>query len=217
MFHAVLAEGLLEVGRSSAELRAHPCAPEEQIRGFAFQNVEVLFFGQVDGAAAGELEDHAFDHAQRDLGDDFQDLEAPHLDREPDGADVEKVTEENREVIPEQRVDGLLAAPHHRLVDDVVVNERRGVDELRDRAVRRPLRSLVAACTRREQHQSGAHALTAATVNVAARRLHELELALHLVANDLLDSIEVGLDLRKKCPRWTTRAREAEDEFLANP
>ena len=49
--------------------------------------------------------------------------------------DVEEVAEQDRDVVAPLRVDGQAAAPQLGVVDDVVVHERRGVDELDDRGV----------------------------------------------------------------------------------
>ena len=60
------------------------------------------------------------------------------------------------------------AAAHLRVVDDVVVDQRRGVDELDDRRVQHRALALVAAEPRRHQQHGRADALAAARLDVFA-------------------------------------------------
>ena len=62
--------------------------------------------------------------------------------------DVEEVAGQHRDVVPPLRVDRLPAPPHVGIVDDVVVHERRGVDELDDGGVEDGARAGIAAQTR---------------------------------------------------------------------
>ena len=173
---------------------------EEEVGRLALEDVEVLVDGEIHGAAPRELQDHSLDHAKRDLGDDLENLEAPHLDRHADRADVEEIAEEHGEIVPEEVVDRALPAPHDGLVDDVVVDQSRGVDELRDRAVLRGLFALVAAGSRGQQQERRTDTFSAAAVDVAAARLDDLELALYLVANERLDRVEISLNRAEDVP-----------------
>ena len=132
---AVLAQRLLLLGADLAEHAADLRAAAKQVRRLAADDLEVLFFGEVDDAVLGELVELAFDHAQRDVAQQPDDVERVLRERHRHRLDVEEVAGEHRDVVAPLRVHGLPAAPHIRIVDDVVVDERRGVDELDDRGV----------------------------------------------------------------------------------
>ena len=125
----------------------------------------------------------------------MQNLEAAHLDREPNRADVEKIAQEDGEIVSEQSVDRWLPAPHDGFIDDVVMDERRSMDELGDGAILRPLVARIAAGAGGDEEKRRTDALATAAVDIATTGLDELELALHFVADDLLDGIEIVLDL----------------------
>ena len=115
-------------------------APGEQIRRLAADDVEVLFLGQIDVAVLGQLVDLAFDDAQRHVAEQPDDLEVVLRQRQRHRLQIQEVAEEHRDVIAPPRVHGLAAAAQLRLVDDVVVDERRGVNEL-DAPTRRARRA----------------------------------------------------------------------------
>ena len=89
------------------------------------------------------------------------------------------------------RVDGQAAAPQLGVVDDVVVDERRGVDELHDRRVQLGVFALVAAEARRHQQDCGAHALAAALLDVLPDLGDERDLRLQVTAKLALDPDQI--------------------------
>ena len=93
----------------------------------------------------------AFDHAQRDVAQQPDDLERVVRERQRHRLDVEVVAEQHRDVVAPPRMHGQPAAPQIGVVDDVVVDERRGVDELDDRRVQHRAVAFVAAQARRHQ------------------------------------------------------------------
>ena len=117
----------------AAEHAADLGAAAEQIRGLAADDLEVLFLGDVDVAGLGELVELPFDHAQRDVAEQADDLQRILRERHRHRLDVEVVAEQDGDVVAPPRVHGQAAAPEVGAVDDVVVHQRRGVDELHDR------------------------------------------------------------------------------------
>ena len=134
---AVLAQRLLALGADLAEHAADLGAAAEQIRRLAPDDVEVLVFGDVRVAVLGQLEQLAFDHPQRDVAQEAHDVERVVRQRQRHRLDVQVVAEQHRDVVAPARMHGEAPAAQIRVVDDVVVDERRGVDELDDRRVQR--------------------------------------------------------------------------------
>ena len=88
----------------------------------------------------------------------------------------------------------LLPSPQLRIVDDVVVDERRGVNELDDRRVENGARAGVAAQPRRHQQHGRTHALAAALLDVVPDFGNDADLGLHLPLELAFDRFEIGAD-----------------------
>ena len=86
---------------------------------------------------------------------------------------VEPVAEQDGEVVAPQLVDGLPSAAQRRVVDDVVVDQGRGVDQLDHRGVGDLLLAVALEHAGAEQQQGRAHALAAAVEDVLAGFLDE--------------------------------------------
>ena len=126
----------------------HPAdlrAAAEQERGLPADDLEVLFFGDVDVAGLRELIQLTFDHPQRHVAEQPDDLQRILRQRHRHRLDVEVVAEQHGDVVAPARVHGKPAAPEIGAIDDVVVDERRGVDELDHRRVEDGAVPLIAA------------------------------------------------------------------------
>ena len=143
-------------------------------------------------AVLGELVDLAFDHAQRDVAQQPHHVERVLRERHRHRLDVEEVAGENRDVVPPARVHRHLAAPQLRVVDDVVVDERRRVDEFDDGGVEDGARTGVPAETRGHQQHGGADAFTAARLDVTSDFRDDPDLRLDLSLELAFDSLEIG-------------------------
>ena len=97
-------------------------------------------------------------------------VEAVLGERQRHRLEVQEVAEQHRDVVAPPRVHGLAPAPQLRFVDDVVVDERRGVDELDHRRVQHGALAGVAGHPRRHQQHGRADALAAAVLDVVADR-----------------------------------------------
>ena len=94
----------------AADLRA----AAEQVRGLAADDLEVLFLGDVDVAGLGELIELPFDHPQRDVAEQADDLERVLRQRHRHRLDVEVVAEQDGDVVAPARVHGQPAAARRR-------------------------------------------------------------------------------------------------------
>ena len=138
-------------------------AAGEQVRRLAPDDVEVLVLGDVDVAVLRELVQLALDHPQRDVAEQPDHLERVLRQRQRHRLDVEEVAEQDRDVVAPLRVHRQPPAAHSAVVDDVVVDERRRVDELHDGRVQHRALALVAAEPRGHQQHGRADALAAAS------------------------------------------------------
>ena len=201
------------LGADLAEHAADLGAAAEQIRGLAADDLEVLVLGEIDDAVLRQLVDLALDHPQRDVAQQPDDVERVLRERHRHRLDVEEVAGEHGDVVAPLRVHRLPPAAHVGIVDDVVVDERGGVDELDHRGVEDRARAGVAAQPRGHQQHRRAHALAAALLDVAADLGDDADLRLDLPLELALDRFEVGahglehlnqvrLGLRER--RWTS-------------
>jgi hypothetical protein len=142
------------IGRDLAEHPANLCTTAEQVGGLAADDVEVLVLGDVGIAVLGELVEFALDH--------LEGVRQRHRHR----LDVQVITEQHGDVVAPAGVHGEAAAAQFGLVDDVVVHEGGGVNELDHGRVEHRAVALVAAQPRRHQQDGRAHALAAAGLDV---------------------------------------------------
>ena len=122
------------------------------------------------------------------------------------GLDVEVVAEQHRDVVAPSRVHGQSAAPQIGVVDDVVVDERRRMDELHDGGVQDGAVAGVAAQPRRHQEDGRSHAFPAARADVLPDLRNQRDPGLDVTAEFLVDFLEV-------CPDRFEDLREGERFF----
>ena len=183
---------LLLARRRRAEHAADLGRPGKQEGGLTADDVEVLFFAEIDDAVLGQLVDLAFDDAQGDVAEQPDDVEAVLGQRQRHRLEIQEVAEQHRDVVAPAGVHRLTAASQLRLVDDVVVHQRRGVDEFDDRCVQH---GAIAGVTRhpgRHQQHSRADALAAAVLDVAADRRDQRHLRLDVTRELALDLAEIA-------------------------
>ena len=149
----------------------------------------------------GELIELPFDHAQRDVAEQPDELERVLRERQRHRLDVEVVAEQDGDVVAPARVRRQPAAPHVGVVDDVVVHQRRGVDELDDRRVEHGAIAGVAAEARGHQQHGRAHALAAALLDVAAHLGDERDAGLDVADELVLDASRSSRIGSKICAR----------------
>jgi hypothetical protein len=82
-----------------------------------------------------QLIDLALDDAQGDVAEQADDVQTILAERQRHRLEVEEIAEQDGDVIAPARVHGVPSAPQIGVVDDVVVHQRRGVDELDHRRI----------------------------------------------------------------------------------
>ena len=192
--HAVFGERDLRLSRGAAEDRAHLGRRLEELRRLVADHAQVAFLVGVGVVHVEELQHFSFGDDVGRIREHLHHAEAPRLDDHLEGARVEKIADEHGSRIAEFRVRGLPSAPEARFVDDVVVQERRGVDELDHRRELVPRASLAAESARREEHQRGPEPLAAAAHDVARDGADEEHVGGEALANHLVHALQIGVD-----------------------
>ncbi len=95
----------------------------------------MLVFADVDVPGFGQLIQLALDHPEGHLTEQPDEVQGVIRQRHPHRLDVEIVAEEHRDVVPPPGVHRQLPPAHVRIIDDVIVDEGRGMDELDHRGV----------------------------------------------------------------------------------
>ena len=152
----------------------------------------MVVLADIDVPGLRELIQLALDHSQGDLAQQPYDLDRVVGERHTHRLDVEVVAQQHRDVVAPPAVHGETAPSEIRVVDDVVVHQRRRVDELDDRRVGHGALTLIAGESRRHQQQRRANALAAARLEIASDLRDELDPRLDVAVVRLLDGIEIG-------------------------
>jgi hypothetical protein len=145
--------------------------------------------------AAHQLQHLAAGDGVGGLGEHLHDAHVVDLDHHLEGARVEEVADQHRRRVAEGGVGGAAAAAQPRLVDHVVVQEGRGVDEFDyRRQLKVDLASwLVAGGAAGEQQQRRAQALAAGGDDVLRHLAHQRHVGVQAPADQCVDPGEVLL------------------------
>ncbi len=190
-----------EVGRQGARRR-------EELGCLPAGDLEVLLAGHADHPLQGKAEDLALGHLGGGEREALHRCDVRDLESEVDRPQVEPVAEEDGELVAPAVVGGGAAAPHRGAVDDVVVDQRGGVDHLHDRAVAEVEVAVITEQARDRQQDRGAQPLAAGLEHVAARLAHELRPAAELLGDEALHEVEPGAhDLEAGRQRGGVRVR----------
>ena len=164
---SVLAEALFLGCGGAAENAASPHADGEQAGGFAIDQVEILV--QRDWPTELlHLEQFALDHLLGEFGEHVEDAEIALLHGDAEGLHIEPVAGEDTHGVAPLGVGGGTAAAGLGVVDDIVVDERGGVDDLDDGSELHRAIASIAEEFGGEQQERGADALAAASAQILA-------------------------------------------------
>ena len=112
------------------ERRADLAGGGEQLGGLGADDREIVVLGRGGVLGGAELHHLAFGDDGGGRGQDFQRPQRADLDHHLEGLAEQEVADQHARFVAPQHAGGELAAPHLALVDDVVVQQRRGVHEL---------------------------------------------------------------------------------------
>ena len=101
----------------------------EQGASLGFDNGEIVFGGQVARLHGRELAHFAFCNCGRGCREPVQDVETVGFNKQVEGAGKQEVAHEDGRLVAPYRLGSGLAAAQIALVDDIIVQERGGMDE----------------------------------------------------------------------------------------
>ena len=119
--------------------------------------------------------------------------------------------------LPHRECAASAAAPRLGAVDDVVVDERRGVDELDDRRVEHGAVAGVAAEPRRHQQHGRPDALAAAHLDVLAHLRDQLDARLEMARELALDARQLVADRLEDLREIRDRTRWTDSRGSVSP
>ncbi len=181
-------------GGASAEYGTQARRGLEQARGLALDHRQVGGFGEVGVAGVHELQHLAFGDRVGGVGEDVEDAHLLQRDHELECAGVEEVAHQHRRGVAELRIGGRVAAAQVGFVDDVVVQQRGGMDHLDDGGQRVLVGPAVAGGACREEQQRGPQALAAAGDDVFGDLSDQHDVGVERGAQDAVDGRHVGAD-----------------------
>ena len=135
-----------------------------------------------------------FDHLGRDVGQNVDEVIGLRLEGHGDGLNIQKVSEQHRDVGAPARMDRVLTAPERRVVDDVVMDQAGGVDDLDERRPEDMVLAFIAAQLRAEHQQSRPDALAALFEKVSVDLGDEGIGGAPELFERAFDGVEVALD-----------------------
>ena len=118
--------GLCGVGENGA----HAAGGGNQAGRLVFDHFEIFQFRHGGVAIVIELQHFAFRHLLAGLGEHFVDPLAPEVDDLADGLGIEIVADEDADLVAPDFPGGSLASADIRIVDHIVVEQGRGMNEL---------------------------------------------------------------------------------------
>jgi len=154
----------------------HPQARthRKQARRLAVHQLHAIGFGDVDPADALKLHQLAFDHDLGEPDEQVEDLKLALAQGDLECLHVEPVACQDAGVIAPFHVGRGAAAPRLGAIDDIVMQESSGVDELNHRAQLDGRGSAVSRQLGGEQQQRWPEALSAAGLQVLADGRHRV-------------------------------------------
>ena len=150
--------------------------------------------GQIGVACVHELQHFPFGDDVGRIGQDLQHAHPTLADHHLKCARIQEVADQHRRRVAELGVGRGVTAPHVGFVDDIVVQQRGGVDHLDDRGENVMVGPSVPGRTCGQQQQGRAQPLAAAGDDVFGDLPDENNLGIEGLAHDAVDGVHVGAD-----------------------
>ena len=168
--------------------------------------------------AALELEQLALRHAADRVREDPEDVEVAVLDDHRRGPGVQEVAGQHGATVAPDRVGGGTPATQLGEIDDVIVEQGRGVEQLDRGTDLDAARSGVAAQLGAEQQQGRAQPLATGAEHVLAHQRDDLALGRELLPHRALDQGEVVANAVESCRKGRIELRHvAEPTYAVQP
>ena len=192
--------GLLALG-PLGDHRGDAARGGEQRGGLRADDVEIAFLAQIDAARGGQLVDLALRDHRAGVRQDLEHLQAAVLDHQFEAAAEQEIADQHARRIAPDEVRGALAAAQVAAVDDVVVEQRRGVDELDRGGEPVVARAGIAEQLRARERQHRPHPLAAARDQMPGELGDQRDFGLHPVEDHRVDRVHVARDQARSSAR----------------
>ena len=186
---AVFVERLLLFVAAFGDDRRDTASGGEQRGGLRADDVQIALFAGIDLALRGQLVDLAFGNDRRGSREDLEHLEAAVLGHQLERTAEEEIAHQHGRGIAVDDVGGRLAAAKIASIDDIVVQQGRGVNELYRRGQLVMPVAAVADQFRPRERQHRAQPLASSRDQMPRKRRNQRHLALHPVEDDLVDLV----------------------------
>src|SRR5262249_6932523 len=159
--------------RSSADNRADFGTGAEHISGLPADDVEMFASGYMAIPYQRELDDLALDHQPGHLRESIQNVKIAFPQAHVERGHVEPVSDEHGSIAAPLNISRRATPPYFRVIDYVIVYERRGVEHFHDRShADRRWGSIASGHLGRKQEQGRSDSLTPTVVDVACHAGH---------------------------------------------
>ncbi len=163
----------------------------EQHRGLAADDVHVDLFGGAGIADSRQLQHFALGDHAGSLGEDLHDRHRAQFDHHFERARIKEVTHQHAWRVAPQGIGGGAATAHAGHVDDIVVQQGGGVQELDGGSQQAQVIAFATQCLAAQQHQQRAQALAAGRGNVVADFRYQRYTRRQLFLDDLVNGAEI--------------------------
>jgi hypothetical protein len=180
--------GLRPVG----EHRAETAGRGEKLRRLRGDHRKIGVLGGLEVVGGHELQHLAFGDDGRGLGQDGEHLERAVFDHELEGAAEQEVADQHRGFVAPDGIGRGQAAAEIAGVDDIVMQQRRGVDEFDRRRQRHVAIAAIAAQPRRGQRQHRPEPLAAGRDDMTGELRDQRHRAVHALQDEGVHPVEIG-------------------------
>ena len=178
-------------GRSATH-RADSARRREQLGGLCLDHLEIGGLGRLRVVLRHQLQHLALGDDRGGARQDFENAQRAVGDHQLEGAAEQKIADEDRRLVAPHGVGGIAAAAQVARIDDIVVQQGRGVDEFDGRGERDVPAAAVSAEPGAAQGQHRAQPLSAARDDMAGELRDQRHRALHAIDDQPVDAFEVA-------------------------
>ena len=187
---SVAYQRLLRLGGGAAEMGPQAAATSAQFRGFCRHNVQVFLLAQVIAPPSPYLAKLPLAHDPRGIADRARYVDIGKRRGHANRSGEEVIAQEHARLVAPSGIDRLQMAAEIRLVQHVVVDQRRRVDQLQDRRRHEVIAIQAAGGQSGQEHQGRAEPLSAELEAVLRQSIDERKTAADFSPQEVLHLVQ---------------------------
>ncbi len=192
--HAECGQGLFLFRRTVAEDGTDPARGGYQDSCLIPDNTQVTLFVHVEVTGIDKLLHLALGHLGGRVRQGPQDIEIPFANHNRKRFGEEEITDQDRRFVAPDRVGRLLAPAQNGTIDNIVMQQGRGMDKLDHAGQPDVLSPAITSQARRKQQQHRPHPLAAAAENIFADLANQGNIRSQVFFELLLDPGKIIID-----------------------